>query len=276
MAVKAQYVGRVGVLAVALGIGAAVANTPGVAFAEPTDSSSSSSSSNSSSSRLIPRRLRVRHQNPQQVRHQRVRRRQRIRRPQRLAPPQVRRLGLCRVRLTAKPVRPHSPSDASTADPRSGIVQSSGGAHTSSTPSSSDATASAGATPTQTQVSAAAPRLHPPSHRPPGWPPSNQSQRCPPSNRPRRNPPQSRCHRSRHRKPRRYRGRAHRRIGHRIPRAATRQTVPDRRVRHRRTGSQRWPPGRCDPRVDRSTAHRDRSSGGVAGQHLFGRRRRCC
>ena len=44
MPVKAQYVGRVGVLAVALGIGAALANTPGVAFAEPTDSSSSSSS----------------------------------------------------------------------------------------------------------------------------------------------------------------------------------------------------------------------------------------
>ena len=43
MAVKAQSIGRVGVLAVALGIGTAVANTPGVAFAEPTDSSSSSS-----------------------------------------------------------------------------------------------------------------------------------------------------------------------------------------------------------------------------------------
>ena len=45
MPVKAQYIVRVGVLAVALGVGAAVANTPGVAFAEPTDSSSSSSSS---------------------------------------------------------------------------------------------------------------------------------------------------------------------------------------------------------------------------------------
>ena len=38
MPVKAQYIVRVGVLAVALGVGAAVANTPGVAFAEPTDS----------------------------------------------------------------------------------------------------------------------------------------------------------------------------------------------------------------------------------------------
>ena len=49
MPVKVQYIGRVGILAVALGIGTAVANTPVVAFAEPTDSSSSSSSSDSSS-----------------------------------------------------------------------------------------------------------------------------------------------------------------------------------------------------------------------------------
>ena len=48
-----------------------------------------------------------------------------------------------------------SPSDASTADPRSGIKKSSGGAHTSSTPSSSDTTTSAGATPTQTGVPSA-------------------------------------------------------------------------------------------------------------------------
>ncbi len=41
----AKYIGRVGALAVALGVGGAVAATPGVAFAEPTDSSSSSSSS---------------------------------------------------------------------------------------------------------------------------------------------------------------------------------------------------------------------------------------
>ena len=45
MPVKAQYIVRVGMLAVALGVGAAVANTPAVAFAEPTDTSSSSGSS---------------------------------------------------------------------------------------------------------------------------------------------------------------------------------------------------------------------------------------
>ena len=40
MPVKAQYIVRAGVLAFALGVGAAVANTPAVAFAEPTDTSS--------------------------------------------------------------------------------------------------------------------------------------------------------------------------------------------------------------------------------------------
>ena len=40
----ATYIGRVGALAVALGIGVAVANTPGVAWAEPSDSSPSGSS----------------------------------------------------------------------------------------------------------------------------------------------------------------------------------------------------------------------------------------
>ena len=100
MPVKAQYIVRAGVLAFALGVGGAVATTPGVAFAEPTDTSSSRSSL------VRRRRLRVRHQNPRQVRHQRIRRRQQIRRPQRRPPRQVRRLGLCRVRLTPKPVRP--------------------------------------------------------------------------------------------------------------------------------------------------------------------------
>ena len=40
MPVKAQYIVRAGALAFALGLGAAVANTPAVAFAEPTDTSS--------------------------------------------------------------------------------------------------------------------------------------------------------------------------------------------------------------------------------------------
>lgn len=45
-----RYVGRVGGLAVALGVGAAVAATPGVAWAGPSDSGSSSSSTDSPSS----------------------------------------------------------------------------------------------------------------------------------------------------------------------------------------------------------------------------------
>ena len=47
MPVEAQYIVRAGALAVALGLGAAVTNTPAVAFAESTDTSSSSSSSGS-------------------------------------------------------------------------------------------------------------------------------------------------------------------------------------------------------------------------------------
>ncbi len=46
----AKYIGRVGALAVALGVGAAIANTPGVALADPSDSGSTSSSSASDSS----------------------------------------------------------------------------------------------------------------------------------------------------------------------------------------------------------------------------------
>ena len=44
---NAKYIGRVGALAVALGVGLAVAGTPGVAFAEPADSGSCSSSDSS-------------------------------------------------------------------------------------------------------------------------------------------------------------------------------------------------------------------------------------
>ena len=46
----ATHIGRVGALAVALGIGAAVANTPGVAWAEPTRQSGSSVESATSGS----------------------------------------------------------------------------------------------------------------------------------------------------------------------------------------------------------------------------------
>ena len=53
----AGHIGRVGLLAAALGIGAALARTPGVAWAEPTDTESSSSESQSSTSESRRRRL---------------------------------------------------------------------------------------------------------------------------------------------------------------------------------------------------------------------------
>ena len=37
-----RHIGRVGALAVALGVGMAVATTPGIAYAEPSDSGSAS------------------------------------------------------------------------------------------------------------------------------------------------------------------------------------------------------------------------------------------
>ena len=49
---NAKYIGRVGALAVALGVGIAVANSPGVALAEPADSGPSSAPDASSSSSL--------------------------------------------------------------------------------------------------------------------------------------------------------------------------------------------------------------------------------
>ena len=50
----AKHIGRVGALAVALGIGTAIASTPGVALADPADSGTSSSSDSKSSSSLSP------------------------------------------------------------------------------------------------------------------------------------------------------------------------------------------------------------------------------
>ena len=47
--VHAKYIGRVGALAVALGVGMAVASTPGIAYAQPSDSSSVTSSTDGSS-----------------------------------------------------------------------------------------------------------------------------------------------------------------------------------------------------------------------------------
>ena len=150
MSLKVQHIGRVGILAVALGIGTAVANTPGVALAEPTDSSSSTSSSDSSSSASSSS------SDPQQF----------VIDGSDVVNKFVGLSGWLLLRfdvgdwqgsVDAQTSSTSPQGDASTADPRSGIVQSSGGAHTSSTPSSSDTTASAGdERRTQTGVPAAA------------------------------------------------------------------------------------------------------------------------
>ena len=145
MPVKAQYIVRAGVLAFALGVGGAVANTPGVAFAEPTDTSSSWFV-------VVGFEFVIRIRGKYVINGSDV----------------VNRFvglsggsssgstsGVVQSSVDAQASSTSSPSDASTADPRSGVVQSSGGAHTSSTPSSSDTTASAGATPTQTGMPAA-------------------------------------------------------------------------------------------------------------------------
>ena len=150
MPVKAQYIVRAGVLAFALGVGAAVANTPAVAFAEPTDTSSSS---------LVVWFVVVGFEFVIRIRGKYVINGSDV----------VNRFvglsGWLLVRFDvsgcqssvddAQASSTSSASDASTADPRSGVMQSSGGAHTGSTPSSSDTTASAGATPTQTGVPSA-------------------------------------------------------------------------------------------------------------------------
>ena len=50
----AKYIGRVGALAVALGVGAAVANTPGIAWADEPDTSSKSTASSEDSTPTTP------------------------------------------------------------------------------------------------------------------------------------------------------------------------------------------------------------------------------
>ena len=254
MPVKAQYIVRAGVLAFALGIGAAVANTPAVAFAEPTDTSSSASR------RLVRRRRRrVRHQNPRQVRQQRIRLRQQIRRPQRRAPRQVRPLGLFRVRLTPKPVRlPHHVTlrrqthalglcrvrlmPKPVRPPHRVMLRRQTHAlglcrvRETRTPALPRRAATPPhqlrRRPPKTGCPLPSPQRRPTSHRPPRRPTRNQRPRRPTRNRPQWHPPQSRCHRWSHKKPQhrkpqaRPRPHPHRirrkvsRIRHRIPRAA--------------------------------------------------------
>ena len=206
MPVKAQYVGRVGVLAVALGLGAAVANTPGVAFAEPTDSSSSSSSSDSSSSTSSSSS-----ESAQAVIT--IRRRQQIRRPQQPAPRQVRRLGMCRVRLTPKPVRPPHQLTLRRQTHALGLCR----VRAARTPARHRRAATPPhrprRRPTQTGVPAAVATTAPAEPSTAALPTQQAGAASPTSNRPRRHPPRSRCHRryaggGNIGNPSRYRGRA--------------------------------------------------------------------
>ena len=159
-------------------------------------------------------------------------------------------LGLRRVRLTPKPVRPTHQLTLRRQTEALGLRR----VRAARTPARHRRAATPphqpGRRPPKPGCPLPSPRLHPPSHRPPRCPPSNQPQRRPASKR--RHPPQSRCHRRlherrQHRKPqspprprlKRMR-RTVSRIRHRISRAATQRTVPGRRVRHRRTSSQRW------------------------------------
>ena len=127
----------------------ALKKTPGVAFAEPTDSGSTSSSSDSSSSTASSSSesaASTSSTGPTSSTNS----------PASAADSSSGSTsGIVQDSVDAQTSSTSSPSNASTADPRSGVVQSSGGAHTSSTPSSSDTTASAGATPSQTGVPSA-------------------------------------------------------------------------------------------------------------------------
>ena len=222
MPVEAQRIVRAGVLAFALGVGAVVANTPAVAFAEPTDTSSSSPSSDSSSStsssssesaastsstdptssttssasasgsssgstsETVSSSVDSQTSSTSSPRHAST------------ADP---RSGVVQSSVDVQASSTSSPSDASTADPRSG-VQSSGDAHTGTSPSSSDTTASAEATPTEAEVPSADAAASPdePAGRRVARRETNRPRR-PTSNRPQRRPPQSRCHRWSHKRP---------------------------------------------------------------------------
>src|SRR6476619_1844129 len=145
MPVTAQHIIRAGVLAFALGVGGAVATTPGVAFAEPTDTSSpgSSSSASSSSSESAASTSST---DPTSSTDSSA---------SAAASSSGSTSGVVQRSVDAQASSTSSPTDAPTADLRSGIKKSSSGAYTSSTPSSSDTTASAGATPTPTGMPAA-------------------------------------------------------------------------------------------------------------------------
>jgi hypothetical protein len=150
MPVKAQYIVRAGMLAVALGVGGAVATTPGVAFAEPCDTSSSGSSSTSSSSSESAASTSSTEPTSSTRSSSSTNSSASA-----AGSSSGSTSGVVQSSVDAQASSTSSPRHASMADPRSGIKKSSGGAHTSPTLSSSDTTASAGATRTQTGVPSA-------------------------------------------------------------------------------------------------------------------------
>ena len=135
--VEAQYIVRAGVLAFTLGVGAAVVTTPGVAFAEPTDTSSSSSSSGSSSSASSSSSESAASTSSTD--------------PTSSTTSSASAAGASpgstsekvQSSVDSRTSSTSSARHASTAHPRSGVVQSSGGAHTGSIPSSSETTTAA-------------------------------------------------------------------------------------------------------------------------------------
>jgi bacillolysin len=112
---NAKYVGRVGALAVALGIGSAVATAPWVAMAEPSDSASSASDTSSSTSSSASSESDTSTVGPDA---------------------NGAGSGISQTSVGAQESSTETESAAeSSVDPRSGILSSSGGLHTSSTPS---------------------------------------------------------------------------------------------------------------------------------------------
>jgi Animal haem peroxidase len=170
--VEAQYIVRAGVLAFALGIGSAVGNTPAVAFAAPTDASSSSSSSDSSSSTSnssSESAANTSSTDPTSSTGSSA---------LATASSSDSTSENAQSSVDSQTSSTFSPRHASTADPRSGVVQNSGGARTGAAPSSSDTTASGAATPTQTGTSsaddAASPATQAPTEQPTALAPVEQ------------------------------------------------------------------------------------------------------
>ena len=276
MLINAKYLGRVSALAVALGIGAAVANTPGFAVAEPSDSGSSSDSSSSSSatgsSSDSASDMSSTGSTPSAG-------------SSAAAPGSSvdATSGVGQGSVDGQSGSTSSVGDPSTADPRSGVVQSSGGAHTSSASASGDPTASAGATstPTASAPSGSAGTASP--SVPPAAAAAGQAADATPSVEPEPSPVAGQGP-----------GDPGRRRGHPDPEGAPRRGASGAEFRGQRPtesvrvgGCTGGDPaghgggaGRCDPpaaraTADRSTARRGQHHGGVGARRLLGRVARC-